>query len=340
MSSVMQHDVSLSAHTTLQVGGPADYFVAVHTVEGLKQALHFAKQNAVPVYVLGGGSNILFPDDGFRGLVIKNCIPGIVYTQQESDTTLVCGAGENWDDVVADTVEKKYWGLENLSLIPGTVGATPIQNVGAYGVEVAELITAVACVHKETLQEKVFSAAECQFGYRDSYFKSTAGRDWIVTHVTFTVSASPQPKLEYKDIMHLQGVENISSQIIRDAIVQVRTKKFPDWERVGTAGSFFKNPIIPEAASVALVQKYPELPTFPAGPGECKVLLGWILDKALHLKGYKKDNVRLFENQALVLVNEGGSSQAIESFYLSIQKIVFEETGITIEPEVQIVKNK
>jgi len=339
MDSTIQKNVSLAAHTTLKVGGAADYFVRVTTVEELKQAVTFAQQKALPVFLLGGGSNVLFADDGFRGLVIQNAIAGISYVEEAGAVALVCGAGEMWDSLVADAVSKEYWGLENLSAIPGTVGATPYQNVGAYGVEVSSLITHVGCLHVDTLEEKIFSNQACAFGYRDSYFKTAAGKKWIITQVHFQLSVVAKPVLEYKDVAHLQTRKNLTAQAVRDEIISIRSQKFPDWDTVGTAGSFFKNPIISDAQYTALKETYPELPAFAASSGEWKVSLGWILDKALHLKGYCEQDVCLYEKQALVLVNYGHSSTHIKSFYQAIQKRVHAEMGIVIKPEVQVVEN-
>ncbi len=332
--------ISLAQHTTLKVGGVADYFAEVTSGEELKAVLHFASQNEASLYILGGGSNILFPDEGFRGVVMKNTMQGVRYQEQDGQVLLTCGAGEAWDEVVADSVQKGYWGLENLSAIPGTVGATPIQNVGAYGVEVCQLISAVTCVHADTLEEKKFTNAQCEFGYRDSYFKTPEGKKWIVTEVTFSLSLEPKPILEYKDISFLKEEKKLSPKIIRDAVIDIRSKKFPDWRTVGTAGSFFKNPTVSEEEHARLLAEFPGLVAHQTATGSWKLSLGWILDKVLGLKGYCEGGVCLFEHQALVLVSHGDSSVAVKNFYTSIQKKVFEKTEIKIEPEVQIIKNK
>jgi len=340
MSTLMQKNVLLSQYTTLKAGGPADHFATVATVKELQKALQFAKQMAVPFYVLGGGSNVLFPKEGYRGLVILNRIKGVAYESEGEVVELRAGAGENWDELVASSVQKTYWGLENLSSIPGTVGATPIQNVGAYGVEVSQLIKEVRCIHTDTHVEKVFSNSDCQFGYRDSFFKSQVGREWIVVEVTFLLSNTAKPNLEYKDILHVKNEKKLTPQKVREAVQSIRQNKFPDWTTVGTAGSFFKNPVVSEEKFLELKKKYSELPGYETQTGEYKISLGWILDKALELKGYCRDDVCLYEKQALVLVSHGASTDAIKSFYTEIQKNVQEKTNICIEPEVQIIKNK
>jgi UDP-N-acetylmuramate dehydrogenase len=272
--------------------------------------------------------------------VIHNAIKGVRYEAGEEVVELVVGAGEVWDELVADSVAHGYWGLENLSSIPGTVGATPIQNVGAYGVEVSQLITAVKCIHADTLEEKLFSNSECGFGYRDSFFKSAEGKKWIVVEVVFLVKKNPQPILEYKDVVHLKNKKNLTAKKIRDEVIKIRAGKFPDWHTVGTAGSFFKNPTVSKEVFAELKKNYTELPGYETDTGEYKVSLGWILDKALHLKGYCQGGVCLFQEQALVLVSHSGDSDAIKNFYQEIQSLVKEKINILIEPEVQIIKNK
>lgn len=339
MALNVQRQIALAAHTTLKVGGVADYFVVVTTKEELQQALHFAQQKAVPVFVLGGGSNVLFPDAGYRGLVIQNSINSREIVKESESVVVTVGAGENWDRFVADMCAAGYWGVENLSAIPGTVGATPIQNVGAYGTEVSEVIVRVTAVHRDTGAEKQFTHTQCQFGYRDSYFKTPAGKVWIVTAVTFALSTTPKPNVRYADLQSLQSIKNISVVAVRDAIRDIRAQKFPDWSVVGTAGSFFKNPIVTEADYARLKKLYPELPAHQTSDGQWKLSLGWILDKVCGLKGYCVADVCLYEKQALVLINTGSSADAIYTFVELVKKTVFEKTQINIEPEVLLVKN-
>jgi len=339
MSRTVQKQIALAAHTTLHVGGVADYFAEVTTQEELQQALQFAQQTAVPVCVLGGGSNVLFPDAGYRGLVIKNAICSRQVEQDGSIVMVTVGAGEQWDALVADMCAAGYWGIENLSAIPGTVGATPIQNVGAYGAEVSKVITQVTATNKETGVEKQFTHDECQFGYRDSYFKSVAGKQWIVTTVTFKLSTTPQPNFRYADLQPLQAIKNISPSMVREAVRDIRSVKFPDWSVVGTAGSFFKNPIVSPVDYTRLTKQYPELPAHQLSNGDWKLSLGWILDKVCGLKGFCVAGVCLYQKQALVLTNTGSSAKDIYTFVELVTKKVFEKTQITIEPEVLLVKN-
>lgn len=337
---VPQEHSSLVAYTTLKVGGPARYLFEVTTLEALQKARSFARQMNVPLLVLGAGSNVLVSDAGFAGVVVINQLMGRDYQRVSETTTLVvCGAGESLDAVVADTVEKGYWGLENLSHIPGTVGATPVQNVGAYGVEVSDRIVAVQAVHLETGEIKTFAPAECQFGYRDSYFKSTAGRAWIITSVTFTLStAANGAVLGYADLKQFADTHtSVSVQDVRNEIIRIRSSKFPDWHTVGTAGSFFKNPLISSEQLQSILQSYPAMPHFVQPDGRYKIALGWVLDKVCNLKGYTQGAVGLYENQALVLINYGDSAAAIEELVQHVGATVLEKTGITIEPEVRFV---
>jgi UDP-N-acetylmuramate dehydrogenase len=331
---VEQH-IPLSKHTTLQVGGTADYFVEVHNTDEIQQALQFAHETAVPVAVLGGGSNVLVSDAGYRGLVIKNNLTGITDTVYGEHVYLKVGSGEVFDDVVRYAVAKNFWGLENLSAIPGTVGATPIQNVGAYGVEVSSLITEVSALHKQTAEPKNFSKADCQFGYRDSFFKTPAGKDWIITEVVFKLSLRQSPQLEYGALGELKADLTLTPEKIRKQVMSIRAGKFPDWQTVGTAGSFFKNPIIPTSDYEKLRARYPDVVAYPAGDGLTKVSLGWILDKVCGLKGYEEHGVSLYQEQALVLVNYSAKdSQTIDDFATNVATLVKEKTGLTIEREV------
>jgi UDP-N-acetylmuramate dehydrogenase len=228
--------------------------------------------------------------------------------------------------------------VENLSAIPGTVGATPIQNVGAYGAEVSEVITQVTATNKDTGAEKQFTHDECQFDYRDSYFKSVAGKQWIVTTVTFKLSTIPQPNFRYADLQSLATTAHISPGAVAEAVRDIRSAKFPDWSVVGTAGSFFKNPLVTAADYTRLTALYPDLPAHQTSTGDWKLSLGWILDKVCGLKGFCVAGVCLSQKQALVLTNTGSSAEDIYTFVELVTKQVFEKTQIKIEPEVLLVK--
>jgi UDP-N-acetylmuramate dehydrogenase len=329
--------VPLAPYTTLKVGGNSKYLVKVDSAEQLTKVQQFAKQTAAPLFIMGGGSNVLVSDEGFSGLTIHNCILGITYTPIDDATVQVkVGAGESLDALVADAVSRGYWGLENLSHIPGTVGAAPIQNVGAYGVEMSDVVVSVTAFSMHTGEYKTFMNDECNFAYRDSYFKTNDGRCWVVTTVTFELSTERNPLLSYGDLQNLDS-DTVSLIKIREAVITVRSGKFPDWEQVGTAGSFFKNPIITSELHDQLRAQYPDVPTFLSLDGCYKISLGWILDKVCGLRGYQQGQVGLYKNQALVLINNGDSAAAIKDFVTTIQAEVFKRTGVTIEPEVRYI---
>jgi UDP-N-acetylmuramate dehydrogenase len=335
MSSRVEQNVFLSTHTTLKVGGSADYFVVVNNLAELKEALLFSQKTKVPLAILGGGSNVLVGDEGYRGLVIKNHLTGISDTVHGDNVYIKTGSGETLDDLVQYAVDKNYWGLENLSAIPGTVGATPIQNVGAYGVEVADLITEVSALNKETGEVKNFSNKECQFAYRDSFFKTLKGKEWIITEVVFKLSLNKSPKLDYGSLKDLKYIPSLTPAKIRDEVIKIRSGKFPNWREVGTAGSFFKNPIIETKAFVQLQSKYPEIVGHAVDESMTKVSLGWVLDKICGLRGYQKNGVCLYQEQALVLINQSAKdASAINDFAEEIKAIVKAKTGILIEREV------
>ncbi len=331
----LKENIRLSQYTTLQVGGVADYVVEVTTEEELELVAQYASVQETPLLVLGGGSNVLVSDEGFRGIVALMKIGGITYHEVGDIVEVTAGAGVVFDALVADTTERELWGLENLSAIPGSVGATPVQNVGAYGVEVSHIISHVVAFNKKTFTKKTFSNQECAFLYRQSFFKTVEGSEWIILSVTFVLKKNYAPKLTYADLKSLLDEPTLTPAQVRASVVAIRSAKFPNWHVVGTAGSFFKNPVIPIEQYNELKQHYSELPGYPEGSDKMKVSLGWILDKLCKLRGYTEGNVGLYEAQALVLVNHGGATAAeINSFVKNISEKVFLKTKIKIEREV------
>ena len=335
MAIEIQKNVLLKDFTTLHIGGIAEYFVSVTTEEELVEAIAFAKKESLAITILGGGSNVLIADEGITGLVVYIAIHSFEETKKDTHVDVTVGAGEILDVVIAKTVEKGYWGLENLSSIPGSVGATPIQNVGAYGVEVSECITTVRVFNIETETFSVFDTDACQFGYRNSFFKTTQGKLYIVTKVTFRLAINPQPKLAYKDVAAVFRDSIPTQREIRSAIQKIRAGKFPDWHMVGTAGSFFKNPIVKKEQYKTLKQIYPELPGYEISDNQIKVPLGYILDKICGYKGVTEGNVGTYEKQALVLIaKENATAGELETFAQTITHEVKTKTNITIEWEV------
>ena len=330
----LQKDIPLAPYTTLQVGGAAAYYVEVDTEADVAAISEYTKAEGVPLTILGGGSNVLVSDSGVSGVVMRMKLRGREYVPADDVVYATLAAGEEFDAVVAETVANGYWGLENLSHIPGLVGATPIQNVGAYGVEICDVVETVRVYDQEAGGFCSLTADECQFGYRDSLFKRQPGR-YIVTAVTFRLRMISQPQLTYQGLQAAGLTDQSTLVDIREAIISIRAAKFPNWHAVGTAGSFFKNPIIPDAEAARLQSSYPDVPTYPAQAGYTKVSLGYVLDKVCGLCGYQVGPVGLFHKQALVLVvHEGATATMVDAFAKEVADRVREATGIVVEREV------
>ncbi len=332
----IKENVPLAPYTTFKIGGPAEYFAVAESEEGLAALAGYARQRRQPITILGGGSNVLISDAGIKGLVIKIDIRGLEHQEEGREVRLSVGAGESWDDLVAYSVERGWWGIENLSAIPGTVGAAPIQNIGAYGTDVSSAIQSVRAYDLDAERFVELSVADCAFSYRDSIFKTEAGRRLVVTRVEYRLGLEATPVLRYQDLAdRFAGDLAPTAAAIRAAVIDIRAGKFPDLARYGTAGSFFKNPIIPKEAYDALKARYPELPGFPEVDGRVKVSLGWILDKVCGLKGARQGQVGTFERQSLVMVNHGGATATeVKAFARRVEEEVFQRSGISIEWEV------
>lgn len=339
MPASVQENIPLAQYTTLGVGGPARYFAEVGTTAALTEVLAWADSTGFRYLILGGGSNVLIGEAGFDGLVVRMVGTDIAWKEREGVVLVTAAAGVELDVLIADSVERGLWGLENLSAIPGTVGATPIQNVGAYGVEVKDIIESVSVYDSQTHTCSEFDVAQCAFGYRNSIFKTTRGTHLIVLAVTFRLQKEQNAKLAYKDLREY-FTTNTTPTVgdVRTAIIAIRKNKFPDWHTLGTAGSFFKNPEISSEQFSALKEKYPELPGYPQEGGVVKISLGWVLDRVLTKRGYRKGNVGLFEKQALVLVRyEGATAHDVRVFSDDIIREVKEVTGLDVVREVVVV---
>jgi UDP-N-acetylmuramate dehydrogenase len=338
MKNALQERVSLKPFTTLKVGGEAQYFVTVSSEESLIEAVSFADEHGLQVHILGGGSNTLVSDEGVTGLVIHMDMRGISHELQGDSVIIRAKAGEVLDDVVALTVENGWWGLENLSHIPGSIGATPVQNVGAYGVETKDVVLEVRAYDRERKEFVTLAPSACAFGYRDSIFKHEAGKKFIIVEVSFLLSIVPQPHIAYRDLASQFENRVPTQKEIREALVKIRGSKFPDWKRVGTAGSFFKNPIVTQEIFQALAVRYPDMPSYNA-EGNVKLPLGWILDKVVGVRGYSEGHISTYKNQALVLVaEEGATAHEIKTFAKKITDRVKEKTDIDVEWEVSMMQ--
>ncbi len=346
VGAMILENIPLQEYTTFRIGGPARYFVCAETIEDVRDSLAFAHAKKIPVFILGGGSNILVSDEGFSGLVIKMEIVGIDIDKE----TITAGAGVNWDKLVACTVEKNLHGLENLSLIPGTVGAAPVQNIGAYGAEVKDAIAWVEVLDKESWEMKKLSKEECAFGYRTSIFKKPEGKKYIITRVAFALAKNGKANFEYKDLKSYFAKQEIASPAahqVREAVIVIRNQKLPDVKKLGTAGSFFKNPIVSKEKLAELLKKFPEIVSFPVSNSSyakaseddfVKISAAWLLDKVCGFKGYREGDVGSYQNQALVLVNFGSASaKDIKSLAAKMSVCALEKTGIVLEQEVEYV---
>ncbi len=290
------------------------------------------------ILVLGGGSNILFTEN-YRGIIIRPAIKDIIFNETENNQVLIkAGAGVNWDEFVNITVEAGLSGLENLSLIPGTVGAAPIQNIGAYGVEVASVIKRVNFIHIDSGTKESLSGAECNFGYRDSIFKNSLKNRTIIISVEFLLSRDFSPILDYGDIKAVLGTEGSPTpSAVREAVIEIRRSKLPDPAVKGNAGSFFRNPVVTKDKYLALKSKYPEMPGYPSADGNYKIPAGWMIEKS-GWKGKRKGNAGVHDKQALVLVNHGGATgKEIHDLSIAIKKDVYSMFRVTLETEVNII---
>lgn len=332
---IIEEGVPLSSLTTFKTGGAASYVITA-SVDDLADAVSFAEGKGLPWRVLGEGSNVLASDAGYTGVIIRILSSGVKMSDTEAGVLVIADAGVSWDGLVSLVGERGLWGIETLAAIPGTVGAAPIQNIGAYGAEVGEVIEWVEVFDTRTHEVRRMDALACAFGYRDSIFKKQP--ELIVVRVAFLLSRDAGPRLMYKDLQDAQARgEALETPVeVASCVRRIRAGKFPDLSMYGTAGSFFKNPIIPRARAEELQKKHPELPIFSVSSELVKIPLAWILDRALALKGFTVGRARAFEKQPLVLVAEhGAATRDVNACADAIASRVREETGVVIEREVQ-----
>ena len=335
---------SLKDYNTFGVDVAARYFAEVSSTDELIGVLKSAREKGsldIKPLFLGGGSNILFTKD-YEGLVIQLNLKGISEeTVSENEVLVTAAAGENWHSFVLFCLEQGYGGLENLSLIPGNVGTSPMQNIGAYGVEIKDVFEKCTVLNLETLMTETFGNAECKFGYRDSIFKNDGKGKYVILDVTFRLTMKNHViRIEYgaiKSELERQNITDPTIWDVSDAVISIRQSKLPDPKLLGNAGSFFKNPTISKSAFEALQQKFPEIPGYAAGQW-VKVPAGWLIEQC-GWKGKEIGNVASHHLQALVIVNKTGQAGGAEIFELS-QKIidsVEDKFGITLEREVNII---
>ncbi|MET3538487.1 UDP-N-acetylmuramate dehydrogenase [Chryseobacterium limigenitum] len=337
----MHENFSLKPYNTFGVEAKAKYFVEVHSIEELKDALKFSNANTLSLLFLGGGSNILFTKY-FDGLAIKLSLKGISEKNLNDNEVLVTAkAGENWHEFVLFCLNKNLGGLENLSLIPGNVGTSPMQNIGAYGTEIKDIFVDCKVLNLETLEVETFDIEKCRFGYRDSIFKQEGKGKYVILEVSFRLTKENHAiKTEYgaiKSELENLGIENPTIQDVSKAVINIRQSKLPDPKVTGNAGSFFKNPTVPLAQFEELKQKFENIQGYPNGEF-VKVPAGWLIEQS-GWKGKQIGNVASHQLQSLVIINATGNATGQEIFDFSTEIInsVKEKFGIELEREVNII---
>lgn len=331
---------SLKPFNTFGVEVSSRLFCRVDSESALQNLLAETNNSASPKLILGGGSNLLFTQD-FDGIIIKNEIKGISKVDENSEHIwLNVGAGENWHAFVLYCVERGYGGIENLSLIPGTVGAAPIQNIGAYGVELKECFEKLEAIRLSDGELQTFNNSECQFGYRDSLFKNSAKNQYSITNVTLRLNKKGTPVTHYpalKEKLKEWKIDRPTIKTVSDAVIDIRQQKLPDPAKIGNAGSFFKNPIITKEQLQPLKEKYPRLPHFIADEEKIKIPAAWLIEQC-GWKGKRIGNVGVHTKQSLILVNYGAATgNEIKHLAEEIQHSVNDKFSLLLQPEVNII---
>jgi UDP-N-acetylmuramate dehydrogenase len=341
---LIQENIPLAPMTTLQVGGPSRYFVEAHTAEEVQEAVDISRALSLPLFVLGGGSNLVISDKGWPGLTLKIGISGIHERTQNARILFEVGAGEGWDKFVVRAVVRQCSGIECLSGIPGSVGGTPVQNVGAYGQEVSETIDSVLVFNLEDSQVHELSNKQCEFGYRTSIFNTSASKRYIVLRVTYSLTPGGPPKLQYTDLKkYFSGWSNTPTLAeTREAVRQIRASKgmliVPGNDDCRSAGSFFKNPVLTEERyrelSALAVDKGLRIPSYPALDAQHKISAAWLVEHSGFRRGYGDGRVGISGKHALAIINRGGATATdVVALKSEIQRRVHEIWGIDLHPE-------
>lgn len=340
-SPVVQQNINLQSFNTFGIHAKSRFFSSVKSIDELQTLLQDSTWKSLPTFILGGGSNILLTQD-YPGLVIKNEIMGINRIKENDDHVwLKIGAGENWHDLVMHCVAQGLGGIENLSLIPGTVGAAPIQNIGAYGVELCDVFQELEAVRIADGNTIIFKNDQCEFGYRASIFKSSHKNQFVIATVTLRLNKNPQFNTSYgavREVLDEMKINEITLKAVSDAVIQIRRSKLPDPNIIGNAGSFFKNPIVSQEQFVQLQKSYTNMPHFSEKSSDAiKIPAGWLIEQC-GWKGKRLGNVGVYDKQALVLVNYGsGTGADIQDLARQIQASVNARFGIELTPEVNII---
>lgn len=340
----IQHDVSLRSYLTMNLGGPARYVISVRTRADITEALAFCKQQQLPFYVIGGGSNIIARDEPYAGVIIHPAMTGFTVDHEtDREATITIAAGEIWDSVVERTVAMGLQGIEAMSAIPGLAGAAPVQNVGAYGQEIADSFVRLEAVDTTTDQLVTMTKAACSFRYRDSIFRSQASGRYIITSITLTLrKAQPTPPFyaalqAYLDDHH---ITDYSLSVIRHAVTAIRASKLPDPQQQPNTGSFFKNALVPRHTRDELLARYPDMPSYDMPNAMAKIPTGWLIEQT-GLKGQLLHGMRINPANALVLINESATSyQHLAAARQEIIAAVLQQFAIQIEQEPLELQSK
>ena len=330
-----ERDYSLKAHNTFGIEAKCERFMEYTSVEEAQEVTEILRKSDTPYIIIGGGSNLLLTKD-YDGIVVRSDILGI----QIDDDRMTCGSGEVFDEIVEASLMAGLYGLENLSLIPGDVGASAVQNIGAYGVEAKDFIETIEAVEIKTGKVVRILAQDCGYAYRQSRFKKDWKNLYLITHVTYRLSTTFKPHLDYGNIrteLERKGISEPTAQQLRETIIEIRNAKLPDPKVMGNAGSFFMNPIVPRAKYEALAAQYPTMPHYEVDAEQVKIPAGWMIEQC-GWKGKSLGRAGVHDKQALVLVNRGGATgEEIVVLCQAIQQDVKGKFGIDIHPEVNII---
>lgn len=334
-----ERNYSLKAHNTFGIEARCSRYIEFEDDYEAVEVARILRDSKLPYIIIGGGSNLLLTKD-FEGIVVRSGVKGYCFDEDFSCERMTCGSGETWDDMVVASIRAGYYGMENLSLIPGDVGASAVQNIGAYGVEASMLICCVSMIEIPTGKTWMIGNDECEYGYRQSRFKKDWKNRFLITRVTYVLSTSFQPHLDYGNIrqeLNRRGLVEPTAQQLRDVIIDIRNAKLPDPKVEGNAGSFFMNPIVTKARYEKLVAKFPELPHYRVDSRHVKIPAGWMIEQC-GWKGKSLGRAGVHDKQALVLVNRGGATGAeIVALSDAIRNDVKEKFDIDIQPEVNII---
>mgnify|MGYP000433388196 CR=1 FL=1 len=331
-------DVSLKPFNTLALTSTAKVFVEVSSEAQLLSALDYAEQNSLEIIVLSGGSNVIFAKD-FAGLVIHIAIPGVTIKQHNDEVLVTAGAGENWHQLAMDCLNQDISGLQNLVLIPGCVGAAPIQNIGAYGVELKDIFHSLKGWDRLERCWKKLYRDDCCFGYRDSIFKGSLKDRFIITEVTLKLSRNDTVNIDYGilgNYLRERGISHAKPIEVAKAVIAIRSSKLPDPAKLANAGSFFKNPVVTKQLFAKLIEQYPSMPNYPAADQQVKLAAGWLLEEA-GWKGYRQNDCGMHRDQALVLVNYGNATgEQVIDLARTIQRNIADKFSVHLEVEPRV----